>query len=49
MREQMLKMKLQRLTNKGNWETGKQGNMHSMYSVQYIQYVQCTVHVSETE
>ena len=43
MREEMLKMKLQRLTNMG---TGKQGNM---YSVLYIQYLQCTVHVSETE
>ena len=43
MSEQMLKMKLQHLTNMGNWETGK----HVQY-VQ-IQYVQCTVHVSETE
>ena len=48
MREQMFKMKLQRLTNMGNWETEKQGNIYSMYSVQYKQYVQCTVHVSET-
>ena len=40
MREQMSKMKLQHLTNMGNW---KQGNMYNMYSVQYIQYVQCTV------
>ena len=38
MSEQMLKMKLQHLTNMGNWETG---NMYNMYSVQYIQYVQC--------
>ena len=43
MREQMLKMKPQHLTNMGNWETGK-----------HVQYVQCavytcTVHVSETE
>ena len=43
MSEQMLKMKLQHLTN---METGKQGNMYNMYSVQYIRYVQCTVHVA---
>ena len=33
MREQMLKMKLQHLTNMGNWETGK-----------HVQYVQCAVY-----
>jgi hypothetical protein len=36
MREQMLKMKLQHLTNMGNWETGKQ-----------VQYVQCAVYYTE--
>jgi hypothetical protein len=45
MREQMLKMKLQHMTNMGNRETG---NLYSMYSVQYVKYVQCTVHVSDT-
>ena len=32
MSKQMLKMKLQHLTNMGNWETGK-----------HVQYVQCAV------
>jgi len=41
MREQMLKMKLQHLTNMGNWETGKHVqyvvcSIYSMYSVQYM-------------
>ena len=33
MSEQMLKMKLQHLTNMGNWETGK-----------HVHYVQCAVY-----
>ena len=33
MSEQMLKMKLQHLTNMGNWETGK-----------HVQYVQCALY-----
>ena len=37
MSEQMLKMKLQHLTNMGNWETGK-----------HVQYVQCTVYTVRT-
>ena len=37
MREQMLKMKLQHLTNMGNWETGK-----------HVQYVQCAVYTVRT-
>jgi hypothetical protein len=46
MREKMLKMKLQHLTNMGNWETGK----HVLY-VQCAVYTVCTVYstCSETE
>ncbi len=33
MREQILKMKLEQLTNMGNWETGK-----------LVRYVQCAVY-----
>ena len=37
MREQMLKMKLQHLTNMGNWETGK-----------HVQYVHVAVYTVRT-